>query len=455
VYIFTRRLRFAQIRRKFLLSLKPEKPYASRLKSLKPQASSLPPEWHYYLNKTIMELTAGYPFWLMNDGLPFRYNKLLENASSTVTILGGGISGALTAYYLTEAGVDCILLDARTIGLGSTCASTSLLQYELDKPLHQMIREIGEHQAVRAYQLCGESIDLLEAIATRIGYQEFDKRPSLFFTTHDSQLSFMKAECVARKNAGFEVSQLSRDELQKNYGLSAAHAIRSEKGATINAYSFTHALLQYCMGKGLRVYDRTNVTGIIYGEHRVELKTEDGFVIYSGKLVNASGFEIVHFISKNIVDLYCTYAVVSENEQENPVIWKDRAMIWNTDDPYLYIRLTQDNRILIGGRDVRFSNRASRKLYAKKSGLLEKDFKKIFPDVHFKKEFAWSGTFGKTKDALPYIGPYTKTPGTYYALGFGGNGITFSVIAAQIIADFIMGKKNADAGIFAFDRKKK
>jgi glycine/D-amino acid oxidase-like deaminating enzyme len=401
-----------------------------------------------------MDLTAGYPFWLINDGLPFAYHKLLENSSSKVAILGGGISGALTAYYLTEAGVDCILLDARTIGLGSTSASTSLLQYELDKPLHEMIRESGEYQAVRAYQLCGESIDLLEAISARIGYREFDKRTSLFFTSHDSQLPFMKAECTARKNAGFDVSLLTRDEIQKEYGLSAAHAIRSEQGATIDAYSFTHALLQFSMKKGLRVYDRTRVTGIEYGEHGVELKTEDGFMIYSGKLVNASGFEIVHFISKKIVDLYCTYAVISESGQEHPVIWKDRSMIWNTDDPYLYMRLTNDNRILIGGRDERFSNTASRGLYDKKSVLLEKDFKKIFPGLPFKKEFAWSGTFGKTKDALPYIGPYVKTPGTYYALGFGGNGITFSVIAAQILTDLIIGKKNKDADIFAFDRKK-
>ena len=56
---------------------------------------------------------------------------------------------------------------------------------------------------------------------------------------------------------------------------------------------------------------------------------------------------------------------------------------------------------------------------------------KFFLIVQFKKEFAWSGTFGKTKDSLPYIGPYKKTPNTYYALGFGGNGITFSVIAAE------------------------
>ena len=85
-----------------------------------------------------MELTAGYPFSLIQHGLPFQYPKLQENISTEVVIIGGGISGALTAHFLTEAGIGCVLLDGRTIGLGSTCASTSLLQYELDTPLHQL-----------------------------------------------------------------------------------------------------------------------------------------------------------------------------------------------------------------------------------------------------------------------------------------------------------------------------
>ena len=400
-----------------------------------------------------MELTAGYPFWLMHDGLPFTYPKLATHSASRVAIIGGGISGALTAYYLTESGVECILLDGRTIGLGSTCASTSLLQYELDKPLHQLIEQVGEYNAVRAYQLCGESIATLTDIMKRIGFDGFEMRKSLFYTSHTSDLSFMKSELEARENAGFEVSLLTGKDMMEEYGMEAAYGILSEIGATVNAYALTHALLQYCIGKGMRVYDRSGVTDIQYKSSGVEFKTADGCIVKCARLVNASGFEIVNFISKGIVDLYCTYALVSENEQEKEAIWKDRIMIWNTEDPYLYMRLTKDNRILIGGRDERYSNKASRQLYEKKSENLQKDFEKLFPGKTIRPEFAWSGTFGRTRDALPYIGAYEKTPATYYALGFGGNGITFSVIAAQIIADLILEKENADAEIFSFNRK--
>jgi glycine/D-amino acid oxidase-like deaminating enzyme len=106
----------------------------------------------------------------------------------------------------------------------------------------------------------------------------------------------------------------------------------------------------------------------------------------------------------------------------------------------------------MGGRDVRFSQKASRAFYDKKAIRLRSDFENLFPEKKLNIEFAWSGTFGKTKDSLPYIGEFKKTPNTYYALGFGGNGITFSVIAARIITDLILGKRNQEAETFSFNR---
>ena len=400
-----------------------------------------------------MELTHGYPFWLINDGLPYHYKKLTANIATDVTIIGGGISGALTAYYLTNAGIECVLVDSRTIGLGSTCASTCLLQYELDMPLHQLIEQTGKEKAKRAYQLCGDSIYKIHELAKHIGYKEYEARKSLYFSTHESDKEFIEKEFAARKDAGFILTLLHEKELQNEFGIKAKYALLSALGANINAYSLTHQLLQHCMRKGLQVFDRTHITNIDYNKAQSTLITAEGSKINTKYIVNATGFEVVNFIPKKIVDFYCTYAIASEHQEEHDSLWKDRVMMWGTDDPYLYMRLTKDNRIIIGGRDERFSNRVTREFYLdKKAALLQKDFKKIFPGIAFKKEFAWCGTFGKTKDSLPYIGAYPKTPNTFYALGFGGNGITFSAIAAEIITALIKGQKHEDAALFAFNR---
>src|SRR6185436_14672989 len=85
---------------------------------------------------TYMDLRSGCPFWLLQgDHFP-PYPKLDKDKSCDVAILGGGITGALVAYHLAQSGIDAILLDRRQPGCGSTMASTGLLQYELDTPLH-------------------------------------------------------------------------------------------------------------------------------------------------------------------------------------------------------------------------------------------------------------------------------------------------------------------------------
>ncbi len=399
-----------------------------------------------------MQLTGGYPFSLINYGLINSYPKLLKNTETNTVIIGGGISGALTAYHLINAGIECVLVDGRTIGLGSTCASTSLLQYELDMPLHLLKKKIGNENAERVYQLCGNSIEALVKIMNEINFNDYKKTNSLYFSAHHSQKKFMQQEFDARKKAGFNVCLLSAGELKNNYGLHAEYGILSQQGCVADAYALTHALLQHCIKKGLQVYDRTFIQHIQY-KKIATLFTAEKFTIKTKNIINATGYEVINFLPKNIVDLYCTYAIATEQASEQKQFWKDNIMMWNTDDPYLYMRLTKDNRIIFGGRDDRFSNACTTQiLLEKKSKQLQKEFHKILPGIQLKKEFLWSGTFGKTKDTLPYIGAYKKTPNTYYALGFGGNGITFSVIAAEILCDILCGKKNADAKLFSFER---
>lgn len=392
-----------------------------------------------------MELTAGYPFWMMKDGLPFQYPALSMDINTEVAIIGGGISGSLMASVLTNAGIGCVVVDGRTIGYGSTAASTSLLQYELDTPLYKLEKKIGTEKAGTVYRLCAAAIDEIIDLAVSIGYTEYDKQKSLFYSLTKGDNSIVQKEFEARKKAGFDVLLLDKTEILELYGCTANSGILSMQGATINAYTFTHALLQHVVNKTGKVFDRTKVVQI----NENKLVTEKGFNIKAKHIINATGFEVVDFINKDIVKFYATYAFVSEQLEERD-LWANNSMLWSTGDPYLYVRTTKDNRVIVGGRDERFSTKITREAYLEdKSIKLLADFENLFPSIKLKKEFSWSGTFGKTKDSLPYIG---KLNGTYYALGFGGNGITFSMLAAKIICDLISGKANSYAKLFSFDR---
>jgi glycine/D-amino acid oxidase-like deaminating enzyme len=77
---------------------------------------------------------------------------------------------------------------------------------------------------------------------------------------------------------------------------------------------------------------------------------------------------------------------------------------------------------------------------------------KWFPAIDLEVAYRWAGTFGETEDGLAYIGQIRQMPRCYFALGFGGNGITYSMIAADIIRDAILKRPNANARLFRFDR---
>ena len=400
-----------------------------------------------------MNLSSGLPFWLIKDGLPFNYPKLGKSIQTEVTIIGGGISSALMSYYLIKAGIECTVVDKRSIGMGSTCASTSLLQYEIDTALHELVNKRGYKDAVRSYTLCSEAIDTLQAIARKIKFTDIQPKKSLYYAAAKKDVPFLQKEFAIRQANGFGVQWLKPQDIHHLYGFEAPAAILSEQAAQTDAYAFTHALFQYGIKQGLQVYDRTTVTTVKQQGRGFTLTTDSGYTIKTRKIIYATGYEVVEMIDKKIVTLKSTYAFVSEQQQATEWLWKEQSLIWNTADPYLYCVPLPDKRIIAGGRDEDFMNAVRRdKLIKTKTGQLVKDLSKIFPGIELQPAFSWTGTFGSTKDGLPFIGKYNKKPGCFFSLGFGGNGITFSIIAARLLQIIIRGKANKDAAIFSFNR---
>jgi glycine/D-amino acid oxidase-like deaminating enzyme len=182
------------------------------------------------------------------------------------------------------------------------------------------------------------------------------------------------------------------------------------------------------------------------------LVTAGGKKIKARYLVIACGYESQQYIPRSVQQLHSTYAIVSEPFEQKK-FWYKNSLIWETSMPYLYMRATDDNRIIVGGKDIPSSDPFIRdKLLPAKARSLEVSFKKLFSSIDFKTDFSWAGTFAFTKDGLPFIGTIPERPHTYFALGFGGNGTTFSLIAAEIIRDMLFGKINNDAKIFSFNR---
>jgi glycine/D-amino acid oxidase-like deaminating enzyme len=402
----------------------------------------------------MMKVRSAETYWLLKNGLTFTYPSLKEDVKCDVLVIGGGITGALMAFQLTSEGYDTVLIDKNDVSMGSTSASTAILQYELDEQLHVLIGKVGQKAAVDTYQHGIEMIDWLSYQVHHLGFDcGFAQKNSIYFARTDEDIDSLMREYQVRKDHGFGVQWLSSNELLKHYQVDGKGAILSDKAATVDAYALAHQLIHYCVShRNLRVYDHTPMKEVTYeGEKQVVL-TEQLHEITCKRVVYTTGYETQKFLAEPVANLISTYALVSEPLAVIPPAIAT-TVFWDTASPYFYMRSTSDNRIMIGGADEQFTNPALRDLLIdrKEEKLLEL-FRQTMPDMAITADFSWAGTFGVTKDSMPYIGTHPDHGNSFFVLGYGGNGITFSLMAMQMLSDEMAGRPNKFNDYFKFNR---
>jgi len=401
-----------------------------------------------------MRLRSKEPYWLLKNGILHAYPSLQKNISCDVLVLGGGITGALLAYQVAREGYRTVLIDKRDVSQGSTSATTSLLQYEIDEPLYSLKRKVGDAVAIESYREGIVAIERLARLIDELGIDcDFEKRKSLYIAHSKKDAKWLKEECRHRAEAHIKVRWLSEEELKEAYNLHGGGAILSEEAASVDGYSLAHGLLTYAAEHlHLEIYDHTEVTQVKFSQGKNFARTDGDHVVTTKYVIYATGYESNETLKEKVADLISTYVCISEPMDIVPAPLND-TVLWNTRDPYLYVRSTPDNRVLIGGADEKFKNAKRRdRLIEKKEAELVEQFGHLMPGVRFLPDFSWAGTFGVTKDSLPYIGGHPDFPQCYFVLGFGGNGITFSVMGMEMISDALAGRPNRFLEYFRFGR---
>jgi glycine/D-amino acid oxidase-like deaminating enzyme len=398
-----------------------------------------------------MDLTSGNPLWPIINGLPAAYPPLHHDLRCDVAVIGGGITGALVAHRFAREGVHTVLLEAGEIGHGSTAATTALIQYEIDTHLDDLIGLVGRDHAVRSYRLCLDAVRGIGKLAG--GDCAWRATRSLYLASRRSDRQVLEREHRARREAGIEVALLEERDIRRRFPFSRPAALLSSVAGELDAFRLTHKLLGQATEAGLEVYDRTRVTEYVARPRGVDLRTGGGARVRARRVVFATGYETPEFLDRTIVRLKSTFALASAPLPSFEGWGEDRCLIWETARPYFYARTTADGRARMGGADRPFATAHNgRQLLTRQTARVARHFAALFPDLRWDVDWRWGGTFGETRDGLPYIGSVRQFPHGYFALGYGGNGITFSWIAAGLLLDRFLQRRNPDAELFRFDR---
>lgn len=409
-----------------------------------------------------MKLVSGNRLWIQTNPILSQYPYLTENTECEVAIIGGGIIGAICAYYFTEAGIDTILVDRNIIGYGSTSASTSILQYEVDYDLTELQAKLGLEQALQGFKLCAQAVNDLEKIISNFKDKcDFSLRECFYYTANKSDVRQMEREYKLRKEQGFAVEFLDHKAAKGRFSFPVEAGIYSSQGAAqIDPYRFVHALLTKATDNGLRIFENTEIIEQKNSGGYVELETNNHKKIQTKKVLIATGYEGRDYFKKRLVSLTRSFTLATKPVKAFTG-WYHRCIIRDNESPYTYLRDTGDGRIIIGGQDMKVGGKNSgmaqlkdiEEVVESKYALLEANLNSYFPEISdLEVEYKFNGIFGETKDGLPYIGEHEDYPNYYFCLCYGSNGILYGIQAGQILRDLHLGTKRPELELYKFNR---
>jgi len=394
------------------------------------------------------DLRTGKSVWHERRVHHVAVHPLRRDLSTDVLVVGAGVSGALIAELLAANHHRVVIVDRRGVCKGSTAASTALVLYQIDEPLIRLARKIGETDAVRAWRRSHQALQGLVARTRALGIAcGAERRDTLYLAGDLLNASGLRREAEARRAAGLETAYLTSAALSDRFGISRAAALLGYGDLELDPRQLTVGHLRAAERGGAKIYAPVDVTEVVTTLTWVHARTRAGPIIRCRQLIFATGYELPKAVPTVGHRISSTYAIATKRQLRR--IWPERCFIWEAAHPYLYMRATNEGRVIVGGEDEPFSDEAARDaLLPSKIEALRKKLAKLQPQLDTTPEFAWAGTFGDTDTGLPTIGEIPGLRNCWAVLGFGGNGITYSRLAAEIIGTALAGGIDLDAELY-------
>ncbi len=386
-----------------------------------------------------MTLRDGARISLWQDTVKtFRPKSILRSAAYDVAIAGGGISGLSLALLLQKSGKKCVVMEAQTLGFGTTGGTTAHLNTLMDTPYTTIIRNFGEANAKLVAKAAKEAIDLIKGnIAEHKIDCGFEEVSAFLFSQTSDQSKELEKIHEACNTVGVRAE--FRDKIPVPIPYKKAMEVSGQ--AKFHPLRYLFGLAEAFEKEGGVIIENCRVTGMHSKDFvTVETTMEN---IYASALVFATHIPI----GVNVLHLRCpayrSYAMAVElNDEKYP---KDLA--YDMYDPYHYYR-TQNidgkNYLVVGGEDHKTGEEPNTNGNFLRLESHLRSFFNVKQIVH-----RWSSQYFEPVDGLPYIG---NLPGhgskIYVATGYGGNGMTYSHVAARLLKEIILKGESRDQHLF-------
>lgn len=424
-------------------------------------------------------------YWINSEKNKEKYNKLEKNIETDICIIGGGITGISTAYYLTKENLKVTVLDMGKIGFQTTGNSTAKITSQHGLFYKYLKDSKGEDFARLYYDANEDAIKNIKKIVEKENIEcDLECQSAYVLAANREEVQKVKDEVEVVRGFGGHAEYLEREDIDKNLLiLNPLAAIRFKNQAQFNSYKYTIELAKVCKNLGANIYENTKVVDVRDEKDYYYLETEDGYKIKAKYLVITTKYPIINIPGFYFMKMYQSTSygisipvkeklfdgmyITSTNPKVSLRMAKvDNNIIKDVVDGNIenYAKQDKENRkrvkekqnskidneyvLIVVGADHKTGEKTDLSNSYKK---LENIAKQIYPQG--KVENYWNTEDCITLDKIPYIGKYSNIwENAYVATGFNKWGITTSNIAANIITDMIIGRKNRYEDIFISTR---
>ena len=378
-------------------------------------------------------LNEDYGIWL-DDISRENYPRGILPTETEILIIGGGITGATSAYLLSKKGEKVILLEKGKLGESVTCCTTGFLTQVIDTNPIKLIRLFGQEKASLILKSHFDAInDIENIIKTEKINCDFKRCTNYIYANSSREEKKLLKMTKAFQKLGVN-AEYKKDNAIK---FSTFGYIEIANQAKFHPIKYINALAKLAKSYGAIISENTKVLNIDNKKEFVTAEIENAGYLKASKVMSATyiPFGKQSFIP-NHCNMYRSYVVeyrlptatITENTYQDNLI------------PYHYFRIDKEknnDRILIGGADHMDTIKMNRELNYE---AIEKYTEKLFKNKYQRIQY-WSGPILNSVDGLPYIGEL-KDENIFYAFGFSGNGMTYSYIASKILLDKLTSIKN-------------
>ena len=372
------------------------------------------------------------------------------DVTTDICIVGAGIAGLTTAYFLLKEGKDVVVIDRERVGMNQTGLTSAHLSNALDDGFVELRRLHGEKGAKIAAESHTQAIDMIEKIIKDEGIDcDFERVNGYLFLGPGDDVETLRHELKAAHDAG-----LTNVEIAPNAPVdlfNTGTCLYYPRQAQFHPVKYLLGLSEAVIKMGGKIFSHTAAISV-EGGFPARITTAQGFQINCDAIVMATNVPVNNrVVMQTKLAAYRSYVIGIRV----PRGLMSPSLIWDTEDPYHYIRLVRDPEatediLIVGGEDHRVGhNSHPEECYYRLQQWVQNRL-----HLEANVEYRWSGQIIEPVDGMAYIGRNPDdADNVFIVTGDSGHGLTHGTIAGMLLSDLIAERENPWAELYDPSRK--